>query len=98
MPKYFKFIGAIEIVFAIIGFFYFAFNLAQLHALIPIGDPGSSTGFTFMSFLSLVIYAIFAPAIGLLLMAVGEILEKVRNMSSDQSLPGQKETEENSSL
>ena len=26
MPKYFKFIGAIEVVFAIIGFFYFAFN------------------------------------------------------------------------
>lgn len=98
MPKYFKFIGTIEIIFAVIGFFYFAFNLSLLQTIIPIGNQGASTGFTFAGFLTLVIYAVFAPAFGLFLIGFGEILERVRNMGCSQSLELQEETKEGKSL
>ena len=98
MPKYFKFIGTIELIFTIIGFFYFAFNLSELQSIIPIGGSNASSEFTFFGFLTLFIYAIFAPAFGLFLIAFGEILERVRETRNALNLSSQQETEEHPDL
>ena len=98
MPKYFKFLGWLELILAIIGFFYFIFNIAALQSILHTSESSSSAGIDFLGILSLIIYAIFAPALGLLLIAFGETLEKIREIRNAQLEAGQFTTEEKDTI
>ena len=94
MPKYFKFLGVLELIFAAIGFFFYIFGVGFIFSI-----PGASElDGSFVSILGLIAYAIFAPALGLLLIAFGEILEKVREIRNAQLEAGQFTSEEKSIL